>query len=66
MGCALGAKAIPPHWSAPLHDTIRTEMCGLHMLKVSDMGRRMLVVAQKNVRRTQAGAWVPPQQRFQG
>ena len=49
MGCALGTRGIPRHWTMHLNDTIRTELCGMHELKISDLARRMLTVAKNNV-----------------
>ena len=50
MGCAVGAAGIPPHWTEPFHDTIRTELAGMHELKISEAAAQMHRIARKNVR----------------
>jgi ADP-ribosylglycohydrolase len=52
MGCALGTAGIPRHWTAPLNDTIRTELCGMHVLKISDLARRTLELSKNHVRQS--------------
>ena len=51
MGCALGTAAIPAHWTRPLHNTIRTELRGMHELKITEVAERMYGVARQNARR---------------
>jgi len=50
MGCALGMAGIPQYWTVPLNDTIQTELCGMHTLKISDLARRMLEISKKQAR----------------
>lgn len=51
MGCALGAKKIPAHWTEPLADTIRVGMGGWPAtVKISDQAEQMFQI----VRRSQA------------
>ena len=50
MGCALGTAGIPQHWTDTLNDTIRTELCGMRELKISDLAHRTLEVAKNHVR----------------
>jgi ADP-ribosylglycohydrolase len=45
MGCALGTRGIPSHWTDPFHDRIRTHLKGLAELSISDMAKRMYRVA---------------------
>jgi ADP-ribosylglycohydrolase len=47
MGCALGTRGLPPHWTDPFHDRIRTHLKGLAELSISDMARRMHDVARR-------------------
>jgi ADP-ribosylglycohydrolase len=46
MGCALGTRGIPSHWTDPFHDRIRTHLKGLSELSISDMAARMHRVAR--------------------
>ncbi|MFB3883179.1 MAG: ADP-ribosylglycohydrolase family protein [Armatimonadota bacterium] len=41
MGCALGARRIPPYWTDPFNDRIRTHLKGLHELTITDLARRL-------------------------
>lgn len=50
MGCALGTKGIPSHWTEPLHDTIRTHLAGMPELRISEVARRMCEAAKPNAR----------------
>ncbi len=45
MGCALGTRGIPTHWTDPFHDRIRTHLKGLAELSISEMAQRMHRVA---------------------
>jgi ADP-ribosylglycohydrolase len=46
MGCALGTRGIPPHWTDPFHDRIRTHLKGLSELSISELAQRMHRVAR--------------------
>ena len=50
MGVAVGAKAIPPHWSGPLNDSFRSQLTDLHEVKISDAARRTFELAKGNCR----------------
>ena len=50
MGCALGTAGIPAHWTDPLNDTIKTQLPGMHELKISEVARRMYEAAKGNAR----------------
>jgi len=50
MGCALGTAGIPPRWTEPFHDTIRTELAGMHELRITRIAERMYNVAKQNAR----------------
>jgi ADP-ribosylglycohydrolase len=47
MGCALGTKGIPAHWTDPFHDRIRTCLKGLPEVSISDMAERMHRIASR-------------------
>jgi ADP-ribosylglycohydrolase len=48
MGCALGRRGIPAHWSEPLHDTVRTELAAMPAPSISDLARRTWEIARRN------------------
>jgi hypothetical protein len=54
LGCALGTKGIPSHWTDPFHDTIRTDVKGLPQVTISEMAHRTFEVARLNVQRGSA------------
>jgi hypothetical protein len=39
VGLAMGAKELPEKWTAPLHDTLKTGIHGMHELKISRLAR---------------------------
>jgi ADP-ribosylglycohydrolase len=41
MGCALGTRGIPTHWTDPFHDRIRTHLKGLPEIRITEMAERM-------------------------
>jgi hypothetical protein len=47
MGCALGTRGIPAHWTDPLNDRIRTHLKGLSEVRISEMAERMYRVARR-------------------
>lgn len=51
MGCALGTRGIPEHWTKPLNDTMRTTLAGMPELRISEVAKRMYEVARHNARR---------------
>jgi len=51
MGCALGTRGIPQPWTEPFHDTIRTDLRGAAVLRISDVARRTFLVARQHARR---------------
>jgi len=51
MGCALGTSGIPARWVEPFHDTIRSEVKGLPVVKISEIAARMAAVAKRHARR---------------
>ena len=55
MGCALGAGGIPSHWTAPLNDTIRSQVKDMPEVRITEMARRLCEAARANVRRTGIG-----------
>ena len=51
VGLVLGAKRMPPKWTDPLHDTLKTGIHGLYEVKLSDMARKSCdLVAKLNGR----------------
>jgi ADP-ribosylglycohydrolase len=48
IGCALGTKGIPAHWTDPFHDRIRTCLKGLPEVSISDMAERMHRIASQS------------------
>lgn len=51
MGCALGTRGIPNHWTAPFNDTMRTGLAGMHELRISEVAKRLFNVARQHARR---------------
>ena len=51
LGCALGTAGIPSTWTAPFHDTIRSQMRDMPEVRISEVARRMFEVARPHVRR---------------
>lgn len=49
-GCLLGARALPAKWTAPLNDTLLSEIAGFHPIAISECARRHTDVAQRNTR----------------
>ncbi len=47
FGAMHGVESIPPKWSAPLHDTLYSEIFGYHPIAISEVARLALEVAQK-------------------
>ena len=45
-GAMAGARSIPPLWSAPLHDTLRSGIPDYHPVAISECARRMLAVIE--------------------
>ncbi|MBA4387961.1 MAG: hypothetical protein C0404_08260 [Verrucomicrobia bacterium] len=50
MGCALGTRAIPEHWTQPFNNTIHTDLAEMRELRISEVAERTFEVARKNVR----------------
>jgi ADP-ribosylglycohydrolase len=40
MGALLGAEALPPKWTAPLSDTLRSDLVGMNESRISDLAAR--------------------------
>lgn len=47
MGCALGTRGIPAHWTDPLNDRIRTHLKGLAEITISELAERTHAVARR-------------------
>jgi hypothetical protein len=47
LGMALGAKAMPEKWTAPLNDLLRTGVSGYELLKISDLAARTMSIIEK-------------------
>jgi len=47
IGAMLGAKALPPHWTARLHDTLRSQIIGYDPIPISECARRSGEIARK-------------------
>jgi len=47
LGCALGTRGIPAHWTDPFNDRISTHLKGLSELSISEMAERMYRVARR-------------------
>ena len=52
MGCALGTAGIPGHWTAPLYDTIRSQVKDMPQVHITEMAGRLFQAARTNARRT--------------
>ncbi len=48
-GVLLGATAIPPHWTEPLGDHLRSSVSGCDGLGISDLARRTFDLARQHV-----------------
>ncbi len=47
LGAFLGAKALPDHWIAPLHDTLYSALPGFHPIRISECAERSLALYEK-------------------
>jgi ADP-ribosylglycohydrolase len=45
-GAALGAKALPTKWTAPLHDTLRAAMADYDGVSIAECARKSLAIAR--------------------
>ena len=50
IGAVLGAKNIPQKWSAPLNDTLYSEIPNFHPIKISECAERSYALFQKHGR----------------
>lgn len=50
MGCALGTRGIPAHWTEPFNDRIETLLAGMAQLRISEVARRMYEIGRSNAR----------------
>ncbi len=50
MGCALGTRGIPEHWTAPFNDTVHSHVKGMATIKITELAHRMFEVARPNTR----------------
>jgi len=50
MGCALGTKGIPAHWTNPFNDTIHTHLKDMPILSITGLARRTFETARRNAR----------------
>ncbi|ATL72439.1 ADP-ribosylglycohydrolase family protein [Nocardia terpenica] len=48
-GVLLGANAIPPHWTDPLHDHLHTAVSGSDGIRISALARRTFDLARQHV-----------------
>ena len=46
-GAMLGAAALPEKWTAPLHDTLRSDIIDYHPIAISECARRSVEIAKK-------------------
>jgi ADP-ribosylglycohydrolase len=46
LGCALGTRGIPRHWTEPFHDMIRSDVRGLAEVRISELAKRTFRVAK--------------------
>lgn len=46
-GILVGAGAIPPHWTAPLHDRLHTAVTGYEGIRISTLADRTLALVQR-------------------
>ena len=44
VGMALGASALPEHWTKPLNGTVKTGIDGLHSVRISDLAYRTVAL----------------------
>ena len=53
LGVYLGETNLPEKWISPLNDRLKTRLCGMSELKISELAERTFRLAlQKNKRRT--------------
>ncbi|NLT42894.1 MAG: ADP-ribosylglycohydrolase family protein [Anaerolineae bacterium] len=50
VGAALGARALPAKWVTPLNDTLHSAVQGFEVNRISDLARRTLVQAQRQMK----------------
>ena len=48
-GAMLGAAALPDKWTAPLHDTLKSNIIDYHPIAISECARRSVKIAKKLV-----------------
>jgi len=48
-GAMLGAAALPDKWTAPLHDTLKSNIIDYHPIAISECARRSVEIAKKVV-----------------
>ena len=46
-GAMLGAAALPEKWTAPLHDTLRSDIIDYHPIAISECARRSVEIAKR-------------------
>lgn len=51
LGCALGTAGIPPHWTEPFHDTLRSDVRGESRASLADLAARTARLALAHARR---------------
>ena len=52
VGAVLGARALPEKWIAPLNDTVHSSIVEMPVGKVSDLAKRTVKVATRNLTRS--------------
>lgn len=50
LGAMLGAKALPEKWIAPLNDTLESILVGMNVSRISDLARRTMAIAEKQLK----------------
>jgi len=50
MGCALGTKGIPEHWTKPIDNIARTTLANMSDWKITDLAKGMFKIAEENCR----------------
>ncbi|MDX3118674.1 MULTISPECIES: ADP-ribosylglycohydrolase family protein [Streptomyces] len=59
-GVLTGASAVPPQWTEPLHDTVRSAVFGFDGARISDLARRTVRLAEAHGLPGENRPWAGP------
>ena len=48
LGVRLGAEKLPPHWTGPLNDTVRSALFSLHEARISELACRTVALVERH------------------